>query len=98
MKRLFLNPRVTSLNLGGGWRRESTEEEVGVEVGSISRERKQELERERGYERIGREEGKLEDNKGKNCLLRTKDIRGERRRRGRAHISEGEAFLLGMRL
>ena len=65
---------------------------MGVEVGSISRERKQELERERGYERIGREEGKLEDNKGKNCSLRTKDIRGERGRRGRAHISEGKLF------
>lgn len=92
MKRLFLSPRVTSLNLGGGWRRESTEEGAGVEVGSISRERKQELERERGYERIGREEGKLEDNKGKSCSMRTKDIRGERGRRGRAHISEGKLF------
>lgn len=52
----------------------------------------QELERERGYERIGREEGKLEDNKGKSCSLRTKDIGGERGRRGQAYVSEGKLF------
>ena len=68
------------------------EEGAGIEVGSISRERKQEPERERGYERIGREEGKLEDNTGKSCSLRTKDIVGERGRRGQAHVSEGKLF------
>ena len=48
--------------------------------------------KERGYERTGREEGKLKDNKGKSCSLRTKYIRGERGRTGRAHISERKLF------
>ena len=34
----------------------------------------------------------MEDDKGKACSLRTKDVGGERGRRGKTHISEGGLF------
>lgn len=59
MKWLFLSPRATSFNLCGGWRwGKHGGGRGGVKVRSISRERKQEPEREDMKESEGRKIGR----------------------------------------